>query len=390
MSRSESLTRPRVLFASTMWTSPWGGSEELWAATADRLAASGAYNVQAYVHHHTPLAPRICQLRDRGVTLHHYSSAPAIGYRLLKRILRRKFFRYFEKAIANSRPDLIVVSSGFSLPSADIADLLPRLGVPYVLLGQANADGWAVSDAELDLFRTVVSHASLNAFVSHGNRLLLQTQLAMDIPRSVVVRNPYNVSYDNDVPSLEDTASAPRFACVGRLEFASKGQDILIEVLGTDKWRSRPWSLTFYGAGGNERALRDLVRLRGIDNRVTFRGHVENIEDVWRREHALLLPSRHEGLPLAIVEALLCGRIVVTTDVAGNAELFRHGTEGFVAAAPTVKLFDAALEEAVSQRRNWPSISRAAREAGRRGVPQNAAEAFEKLIVPLIGTCKVI
>lgn len=363
-----------------MWGNPWGGSEELWAATADRLASGGSYNVHAYVQDWRPLPRQICSLRDRGVTLHHFRVTPSIRDRVINRIFRRK---PFATAVARSRPDLIVVSNGAALPFADMAELLPQAGVPYVLLAQANAEYWAVADPSLDLWRGLVSKASMNAFVSDGNRLLLQTQLAMEIPRSVIVRNPYKVSYDNDVPLPFVTAAGPRFACVGRIHFPSKGQDILVDVLGTEKWRERPWTLTFYGSGPNERALRDLVRIRGIEDRVTFSGHVENIEDVWRREQALLLPSRYEGLPLAIVEALLCGRVVVTTDVAGNAELFRHGIEGFMAAAPTAKLFDVALEEAWSQRHDWSSIGRAARKAAQREVPRDAAEAFEQLIVPL-------
>jgi len=384
MSRVEKSERPRVLFASAMWGASWGGSEVLWAATADRLVVSGAYDVHAYVQEWSPSPRQIRELRDQGAAIHHFSVDHSVRERVWRRILRRKYFGYFKKAVADSRPDLIVVSSGSSLPTAEMADLLPRIGVPYVLLGQANAEYWAVPDTELDLWRRVVSNASVNAFVSEGNRSLLQTQLAMDIPRACIVRNPYNVSYDNNVPLLGETASCPRFACVGRLDFAAKGQDILVQVLGRTKWRERPWTLTFYGTGPNERALRDLVRRCDIDDRVTFAGHVENIEDVWRREDVLLLSSRYEGLPLAIVEALLCGRVVVTTNVAGNAELFQHGTEGFVAAAPTVALFDAAMEQAWSQRKVWPNIGRAAREAARRVVPRDAAEDFERLIVPLI------
>ena len=54
---------------------------------------------------------------------------------------------------------------------------------------------------------------------------------------------------------------------------------------------------------------------------VHFRGHVNDIRAIWEQNHLLVLPSRYEGLPLALVEAMWCGRPAVVTDVGGNAEL---------------------------------------------------------------------
>ena len=56
---------------------------------------------------------------------------------------------------------------------------------------------------------------------------------------------------------------------------------------------------------------------------------------IWAEHHALVLPSRFEGMPLVVVEAMLCGRPCIVTDVGGNAELIRDGINGFLAKAPT-------------------------------------------------------
>ena len=55
-------------------------------------------------------------------------------------------------------------------------------------------------------------------------------------------------------------------------------------------------------------------------------------------------------MPLALVEAMLCGRTAVVTDVGGNAEWIEDGETGFVAEAATAKSFGAALKE-----RGWPN-----------------------------------
>lgn len=158
-----------------------------------------------------------------------------------------------------------------------------------------------------------------------------------------------------------------KLACVGRLEPRAKGQDVLFEVLSQEKWRQRPLFVTLFGNGANKENLQKLHKLYCLDN-VTFGGFVSNIEDVWAAHHALVLPSRYEGLPLAIVEAMLCGRMCITTDVSGNAELIEDNKEGFIAAAPSPKYLDEAMERAWQQRERWYDIGQAARHKVRQCV----------------------
>ena len=83
----------------------------------------------------------------------------------------------------------------------------------------------------------------------------------------------------------------------------------------------------------------------------------------------LVLPSRAEGLPLALVEAMLCARPAVVTDVGGNAELCVDGETGFVAAAPAVSLLEQTLERAWNHRHEWQSMGTAARTRAERLIP---------------------
>jgi L-malate glycosyltransferase len=150
-------------------------------------------------------------------------------------------------------------------------------------------------------------------------------------------------------------------ANVARLRAANKGQDILLEVLDSPIWRGRHWRLRWYGDGPDKKYLKALAQHYSIAERVEFCGHVSDIRSIWEANQLLALPSRGEGTPLALVEAMLCGRPAVVTDVGGNAEWTEDGQTGFVAAAPTATSFGAALERAWLAQADWQRIGIEAR-----------------------------
>jgi glycosyltransferase involved in cell wall biosynthesis len=117
--------------------------------------------------------------------------------------------------------------------------------------------------------------------------------------------------------------------------------------------------VSFHGEGANREGLEALARHLDLAS-VSFEGQAPDIEDVWRTHHALVLPSRAEGLPLALLEAMACGRVPIVTDVGGNAEVVEDAVSGFIASSPTVDAFDAALERAWARRDEWEGIGAAA------------------------------
>jgi hypothetical protein len=112
-----------------------------------------------------------------------------------------------------------------------------------------------------------------------------------------------------------------------------------------------------------------------LDN-ISFAGFVKDPVEIWRNEHCLILPSRAEGLPLAIVEAMLCGRPCVVSDASGNPELMEDDVTGFISKGSTVTGMDEAMERAWQARDRWVEIGAAAAAAVRRAVPPNPAGVF--------------
>ena len=83
-------------------------------------------------------------------------------------------------------------------------------------------------------------------------------------------------------------------------------------------------------------SLERLAEHLRLGDRVIFGGET-SVTDIWASNQVLALASRYEGLPLVIVEAMLCGRPVVATNVAGHSEVIEDGRVGFLADAPTVR-----------------------------------------------------
>lgn len=370
------LTRRRIAFVSS--NAAWGGSEELWSAAAAVLAAEG-HDVAVYKAGIDGSEPRIRRLRELGCSLHDLaggllfprllasglafvSYAGSYGIQLARLWLALKLSR---------RPDLVVISQGGNYDGVFFADIVRRLNLPYVLISQKATDLYWPADRRRERMRRVYGAARACYFVAEHNRVLTEQQIGMEVPRASIVRNPFLVPWEprSDWPDERDGL---RLACIGRLYPMEKGQDLLLRVLARDHWRERPLSVSIYGSGHQRGGLEGMARKLGLTS-VSFRGFVHDVASIWSEHHGLVLPSRCEGLPLVLVEAMLSGRVAIVTNVAGNTEVLTDDVTGFVAAAPTEDALDEAMERAWRRRGEWRAIGSTAATRIRELVPPDPA-----------------
>jgi glycosyltransferase involved in cell wall biosynthesis len=195
-----------------------------------------------------------------------------------------------------------------------------------------------------------------------------------------VVDQSFSVSPTADIPWPGDDAPL-RLACVGRLHFASKAQDLVIQILRQPKWRERPLRVAFWGKdNGSEQHLRDLIRHHGLEQRAVVAGVSQNIEQVWAEHHALVLPSRYEGNARVLLEAMVCRRPAIATAIGRAHELIDDGETGFVARAPVRELFEDALERAWARRGEWRAMGELAGERIRERCSMQPVEDFADLV----------
>ena len=363
---------PRILILSCNET-PWGGSEELWARAALRLVEAGALVRVAKPRVDRTVAP-LRALADKGVKI---VDLARIGFLPSKLV---SFLQYvFRPAsiaiqllplwwqIKRTRPDLVVLSQGGNWDGFHMGWLLRQIKVPYVLICQKATDLYWPPDHLQGKVGALAKDAKHIFFVSKHNHQLFEEQIGTKLHHASVVRNPFLVDYTAPLPwPVEDGST--RFACVGRLYPMEKGQDMLLRVFARPKWRERDVTVDFYGAGPNVEGLKQMALYLGCDN-VSFRGHVDDVNAIWRTHHALVLPSRAEGLPLVLVEAMLTGRVAVVSKAGGSAEVVDDNVSGFLMAGQDEDGLDAALERAWQARADWQAIGAAAAVSIRQQVP---------------------
>jgi glycosyltransferase involved in cell wall biosynthesis len=278
------------------------------------------------------------------------------------------------------RPDLIVVSQGGNHDGYPLAEVCRRLRMPYAIVSQKASELYWPRDWQQKTIAAVYRTARACYFVSEHNRRLTEEQLGFPPPRAEVVRNPFLVPWEprTDWP---DDRNGVRMACVGRLHPKEKGQDLLLRVLARPRWRDRPLSVTFFGDGPQRTSLEHLARKLALTS-VTFAGFVRDVPGIWTDHHGLILPSRCEGMPIVLVEAMLSGRVAIVTDVGGNTEIADNAT-AYIASAPTEDALDEAMERAWSERQRWRDVGAAAGARIRTLVPREPERCFARRLVEL-------
>ncbi len=126
-----------------------------------------------------------------------------------------------------------------------------------------------------------------------------------------------------------DRARQKTVLAVGRLSDPLKGFDRLVEAFAL--LPDLGWELVFAGDGGGEADLRRQAEERGIGRRVRFLGKVADIDRVYAEAGIFVIPSRSEGFPNALCEAMAAGLPCVSFDfVAGPRDIITDGEDGYI------------------------------------------------------------
>lgn len=347
----------RIVILAAEPVAGWGGSEELWADTA--LAALTA-GLEVWF---TPrVDPNGDDTRPNELVALGAAKLPRRSWMDAEGHVRAEMVPAELAAVA-SRADVLFVSVGGSvrdLLDDSLASLIEHAGVPVAATIQLTREHDLLPDALRERARRVIGRLGALVVPAHRSLKTLERILAARIDHTTVIPSPIRRDLTGPVPWPD--LAVPTMACVARLSPIQKGHDLLLEVLSDPLWRSRQWTLNFVGRGLADHYLAELAAFYGLADRLTLTGFQNDIRDVWARNHMLVLPSREESMPIAIMEAMFCARPCLVTDVGDNARLITDGVNGYVAEGDRPRALAAALERAWQGRHEWQAMGQRAYE----------------------------
>lgn len=167
------------------------------------------------------------------------------------------------------------------------------------------------------------------------------------LAKARVIHNGVGSMWFQDV--AEEASRVERYVLfAGRLARV-KGVDLLLRAWKQIRSSCPGTRLWIVGEGTESEGLRALARDLGIFDVVRFLGRKSQDELVrlYRGADAVALPSRREGMPFVVLEALAAGGITITTRIPGVSELIDHGVTGYLVEPESPEALAAAILSAL-------------------------------------------
>ena len=138
----------------------------------------------------------------------------------------------------------------------------------------------------------------------------------------VIEPNSFELDVSANVGGLKYPADSFRFVCIARFDF-QKGQDILLNSIAkAQDWLRSSNSRTLFVGGGE--TLDESIKFaeeNGISDLVEFAGEIHGAGVYMTCGEVLIAPSRWEGMPYLLLEAIARGRHVIASDCPGNRDV---------------------------------------------------------------------
>jgi glycosyltransferase involved in cell wall biosynthesis len=283
------------------------------------------------------LVPRLRQLgvavvRER---LHRSHPVPAVQNAI-------------QSLLTDFRPDLVHVHCGSPRSALLPRELILETGLPLIFTEHFVAPDIEISSAEHVRISCVYRQASAVITVSENNRRLLTGHFDWEAQRLVLIRYGVRLTPDTTRPCLRP-CDPVKALTVARL-VQQKGLDVLLSAA-----RRLPEAIkarmhfTIAGSGDQEAKLRSYARHLGIEASVSFLGWRDDVEALLQSHNLFILPSRAEGEPIALLEALVAGLPCIASAVSGIPESLAQGRFGDLVAPNDPDALSASITRFVCQ-----------------------------------------
>ena len=364
--------KPRVLLSTTLFPNR---AEKTRCVFVDKLARALDQRCALDISVPLPWTPpllkygpyahyRAIPAVDRldGLQLRHprYFVIPKVARSLHGLLMFLSLLRHHRQLITDNRPDVIL--GVWAYPDGFANLLTGRFFSIPVVISCRGSDINYLTRKRLHraLIRWTLRRATRVLSVSEA---LKREIVALGVPADKVTVIPNGIEAEKFQPlphgearrRLNLDADARYIVSVSRLSH-EKGLDILLRAVAA--MRNRDVRLLLVGGGSERTALGDLATRLGIDARVTFVGDTTHSQiPLWlNAANLFVLPSRTEGWPNVLMEALACGRPAIGTNVGGIPEIIDSDALGRIVPPENAEALAHALDAALEMHWDAPRI----------------------------------
>ena len=263
--------------------------------------------------------------------------------------------------LSKQNPSYVLFSIGDHNDGGEYFEYCFENNIKYVIINQlVKEDMWTTDEEQLKKIFNGYKNANGTFFTCQDNINIFNTKAKLKLENAQIHFNPISINRDDyvDYPEIKDKYC---LAFPGRLLTIHKGQDLLLKVLANKKWLDRNILINFYGEGPDRDTLIKMAKKYSLNN-VEFCGYVTDIRKIWESNHAFILTSYMEGIPIVLLGAMFAGRAAIVTNVGGNKEIISDNKTGFIAVKPDIESVDEALERAWQMRDKWEEMGKKARK----------------------------
>ncbi len=257
---------------------------------------------------------------------------PIPHYRGMKDYLT-KYFQVREAALnAITYEDVIIFRAPSLLADAIIPQLLKR-NYPYGMFVTSDPRITFGKGSMNNVLRPILRQRFINNLrkqceTAYATAYVTNSflQQAYPCPEMMISISDVSIgeSVANEIQTLPDDGETLQIAFVGSLDQLYKAPDILIDSIRICVQKGHNIHLKLIGDGIYRQQVEEQVADSKLQNHVTMYGKLPGVEAVraeLEKSHLFVLPSRAEGLPRVMIEAMSCGLACIGTTVGGIPEL---------------------------------------------------------------------
>ncbi|MCL8535268.1 glycosyltransferase family 4 protein [Chryseobacterium gallinarum] len=139
---------------------------------------------------------------------------------------------------------------------------------------------------------------------------------------------------------------------------ARKNHNFIIDIVNRNLEKFKNIKILFAGKGELDTELRNKVQKNGLGNIIEFLGFRTDIDEIYKMSDYGLSSSLQEGLPINVVEEMLCGLPVIATKERGHNELIDNRYNGFQFTINSENEFIEIIEDIQNSKIDYPTMSR--------------------------------